>query len=50
MLGDTAVCVHPTDERYTDLVGKHVMIPANGRIIPIVADACWRIRHWALVR
>ncbi len=39
MLGDTAVCVHPTDERYTDLVGKHVMIPANGRVIPIVADA-----------
>lgn len=39
MLGDTAVCVHPTDERYTNLVGKHVMIPANGRIIPIVADA-----------
>ncbi len=39
MLGDTAVCVHPTDERYTDLVGKHVMIPANSRIIPIVADA-----------
>jgi valyl-tRNA synthetase len=39
MLGDTAVCVHPTDERYTELVGKHVMIPANGRIIPIVADA-----------
>lgn len=39
MLGDTAVCVHPTDERYTDLIGKHVMIPANGRIIPIVADA-----------
>jgi valyl-tRNA synthetase len=39
MLGDTAVCVHPTDERYIDLVGKHVMIPANGRIIPIVADA-----------
>ncbi len=39
MLGDTAVCVHPTDERYTDLIGKHVQIPANGRIIPIVADA-----------
>jgi len=39
MLGDTAICVHPTDERYTDLIGKHVMIPANGRIIPIVADA-----------
>jgi valyl-tRNA synthetase len=39
MLGDTAVCVHPTDERYTGLIGRHVMIPANGRIIPIVADA-----------
>ncbi|MFN9720269.1 MAG: valine--tRNA ligase [Planctomycetota bacterium] len=39
MLGDTAICVHPTDERYTDLIGRHVMIPANGRIIPIVADA-----------
>ncbi|MCA9013026.1 MAG: class I tRNA ligase family protein, partial [Planctomycetaceae bacterium] len=39
MLGDTAVCVHPTDERYTDLIGKHVQIPANGRIIPIIADA-----------
>ncbi len=39
MLGDTAICVHPTDERYTDLIGKHVQIPANGRIIPIIADA-----------
>lgn len=39
MLGDTAVCVHPTDERYTHLIGKHVRIPVNGRIIPIVADA-----------
>lgn len=39
MLGDTAVCVHPTDERYTHLIGKHVRIPLNGRIIPIVADA-----------
>jgi len=39
MLGDTAICVHPTDERYTDLIGKHVMIPVNGRIIPIIADA-----------
>lgn len=39
MLGDTAVCVHPTDERYTHLIGKHVQIPVNGRIIPIVADA-----------
>ena len=39
MLGDTAVCVHPTDERYIDLIGKHVQIPVNGRIIPIIADA-----------
>lgn len=39
MLGDTAVCVHPTDERYTDVVGKQVQIPVNGRLIPIIADA-----------
>jgi len=39
MLGDTAVCVHPTDERYTDLIGKKVKIPVNGRLIPIIADA-----------
>ena len=39
MLGDTAVCVHPTDERYMHLIGKHVRIPLNGRVIPIVADA-----------
>jgi len=39
MLGDTAVCVHPTDERYIHLIGQHVRIPVNGRIVPIVADA-----------
>ena len=39
MLGDTAVCVHPTDERYTDLIGRLVQIPVNGRCIPIIADA-----------
>ena len=39
MLGDTAVCVHPTDERYTHLIGKNVKIPVNGRVIPIIADA-----------
>ncbi|MCL4112905.1 UNVERIFIED_CONTAM: hypothetical protein GTU68_045040 [Idotea baltica] len=38
MLGDTAVCVHPTDERYTDMIGKTVTIPVNGREIPIIAD------------
>ena len=38
MLGDTAVAVHPEDERYRDLVGKHVVLPLVGRRIPIVAD------------
>ncbi|MBX3442677.1 MAG: valine--tRNA ligase [Planctomyces sp.] len=39
MLGDTAVCVHPTDERYTHLVGRKVRIPLNGRLIPVISDA-----------
>lgn len=39
MLGDCAVCVHPTDERYTNLIGKKVRVPVNGRLIPIIADA-----------
>ena len=39
MLGDSAVCVHPTDERYTDLTGRNVQIPLIGRTIPIIADA-----------
>ena len=38
MLGDTGVAVHPDDERYTDLVGKNVILPLVGRVIPIVAD------------
>ncbi len=38
MLGDTAVAVHPEDERYRDLIGKHVVLPLVGRRIPIVAD------------
>ena len=38
MLGDTAVAVHPEDERYRDLVGKKVVLPLVGREIPIVAD------------
>ncbi|MAB77937.1 MAG: valine--tRNA ligase [Planctomycetes bacterium] len=38
MLGDTGVAVHPEDERYKDLVGKHVLLPFVGREIPIVAD------------
>ncbi|BAU93797.1 valyl-tRNA synthetase [Methylorubrum populi] len=39
MLGDTAVAVHPDDERYRDLVGKRVRLPLINRLIPIVADA-----------
>ncbi|MEL7452673.1 MAG: valine--tRNA ligase [Pseudomonadota bacterium] len=38
MLGDTGVAVHPDDERYKDLVGKHVILPIVGRRIPIVVD------------
>ncbi|MGQ3674315.1 valine--tRNA ligase [Xanthobacter sp. TB0139] len=38
MLGDTAVAVHPDDERYQDLIGKNVILPLVGRRIPIVAD------------
>ncbi|MGV3175822.1 valine--tRNA ligase [Aerococcus suis] len=38
MLGDTAVAVHPDDDRYKDLVGKTVTLPLVGREIPIVAD------------
>ncbi|HEY1246130.1 MAG TPA: valine--tRNA ligase [Hyphomicrobiaceae bacterium] len=38
MLGDTAVAVHPKDERYKDLVGKNVTLPLVGREIPIVTD------------
>ncbi|ESR23532.1 valine--tRNA ligase [Lutibaculum baratangense] len=38
MLGDTAVAVHPDDERYRDLIGNHVVLPLVGREIPIVAD------------
>src|ERR1700750_3342756 len=38
MLGDTAVAVHPDDERFKALVGRHVILPLVGRRIPIVAD------------
>ncbi len=38
MLGDTAVCVHPSDERYQHLIGKNAIIPLNGRKIPVIAD------------
>lgn len=38
MLGDTAVAVHPDDERYKDIVGKTLILPLVGREIPVVAD------------
>ena len=38
MLGDTAVAVHPDDERYKDLVGRNCVLPLVGRRMPIVAD------------
>ncbi len=38
MLGDTAVAVHPDDERYTDMIGKMIELPLTGRQIPIIAD------------
>jgi valyl-tRNA synthetase len=38
MLGDSAVAVHPEDERYKSLIGKFIELPLVGRLIPIVAD------------
>ncbi|MBQ6696400.1 MAG: valine--tRNA ligase [Lachnospiraceae bacterium] len=38
MLGDTAVAIHPDDERYQHLIGKKVMLPLMNRVIPIVTD------------
>ncbi|MGH2879564.1 MAG: valine--tRNA ligase, partial [Solirubrobacteraceae bacterium] len=38
MLGDTAVAVHPDDERYRDLVGRKAVLPLVGRRLPVIAD------------
>jgi valyl-tRNA synthetase len=38
MLGDVAAMVHPEDERYAHLIGKHVTLPLCGRTIPVIAD------------
>ncbi len=38
MLGDTAVAVHPDDERFKDLIGKEVRVPLTDRSVPVVAD------------
>jgi valyl-tRNA synthetase len=39
LLGDTAIAVHPDDERYQHLLGKNAIIPIAGRLIPIIADS-----------
>src|SRR4030066_94787 len=39
MLGDTAVAVHPDDERYNKYIGKEVLLPLTSRRIPVLADA-----------
>jgi len=39
LLGDTAVAVHPDDERYRQLIGRELLLPVAGRKIPVVADA-----------
>lgn len=39
MFGDVCVCVHPEDPRYSDVIGKHVINPANGEELPIIADS-----------
>jgi len=39
MLGDTAVMVHPEDERYTAFIGKQLKLPLTERLIPVIADA-----------
>ncbi|MFC4723476.1 valine--tRNA ligase [Geojedonia litorea] len=38
ILGDTAVCVNPNDERFTNLIGKNVIVPICNRVVPIIAD------------
>jgi valyl-tRNA synthetase len=38
LLGDTAVAVHPSDERYKKLIGKQVKLPITGRLVPIIGD------------
>jgi valyl-tRNA synthetase len=38
ILGDTAVCVHPEDPRYSAFVGKMVRVPMSDRLIPVIAD------------
>ena len=38
LLGDTAICINPKDERHTKLKGKHAIVPINNRVVPIIED------------
>ncbi|MHA6727044.1 valine--tRNA ligase [Chryseobacterium sp. A301] len=38
IFGDTAICVNPADERYAHLMGKNVIVPIVGRVIPVISD------------
>ncbi len=38
IMGDTAVCINPQDERYRDLVGKRLIVPLVGRSVPVIED------------
>ena len=38
ILGDSAICINPNDERYTHLIGKEVVVPIVNRVIPIIQD------------
>ena len=38
ILGDTAVCVHPNDKRYSHLIGKNVIVPVAKRVVPVILD------------
>src|SRR5256712_10686430 len=39
MLGDTAVAVHPEDERYQGFIGKKIRLPITDRVVPLLADS-----------
>ena len=39
IMGDTAVCVNPTDERYSHLKGKMIIVPLVNRIVPVIFDS-----------
>lgn len=38
IMGDTAICVHPADQRYTALHGKYALVPFTGRFVPVITD------------